>query len=67
MLFIKMRLSPSVCVVLLHGVDVSRSVKTCTCTDELHYSCVIICSCVHTMSIHMTFLTLVILSTCVIF
>lgn len=47
-LFIKTRLLPSVRVVLQHCVDVSRSVKTCTCTDELHYSFVIICNCVHT-------------------
>ena len=47
----KNRLLTSVRIVLLQFVYVSRSVKTCTCTDELHYSCVIICSCVHTYDI----------------
>ena len=50
----KNRLLTSVRIVLLQFVYVSRSVKTCTCTDELHYSCVIICSCVHTYDIRGT-------------
>ena len=50
----KNRLLTSVRVVLIQFVYVSRSVKTCTCTDKLRYSCVIICSCVHTYDIRDT-------------
>ena len=44
----KKRLLPSVRVLLLLSLYVSRSLKTCKCTDQLRLSCVTICSCVHT-------------------
>ena len=42
------RLLPSVRVLLLLCLYVSRSIKACKCTDQLRFSCVTICSCVHT-------------------
>ena len=44
----KKRLLPSVRVLLVLCVYLSRSVKTCKCTDQLRFSCVTIWSCVHT-------------------
>ena len=44
----KKRLLPSVCVLLVLCVYLSRSVKTCKCTDQLRFSFVTISSCVHT-------------------